>query len=221
MFGFSNLLMLNLIEYSIKLHNCQTENIMIKNCQDLLDDIDTRDQKSDLQLGVVSVDRNSDMFNAYDNQLEAYNKLLHQQEIKQLEPLNEMANLDLQASTKRKRNINITQQTADDFVGIINDLTNINLSNPNLEGTGVGVEDFDNQIKENLDLSEGTFRQYQERIQRQLRGLTSQKNLNMLDNARNTIIQIFNIMTKDGRIMSSGMILIVIALALYFIDITS
>ena len=52
-FGFTKLILLNVIEYCLKLHDCQTEQIEIKNCQDLLNTIDTKDQKKDFKLGSI------------------------------------------------------------------------------------------------------------------------------------------------------------------------
>jgi hypothetical protein len=54
---------------TIKFHGCQTENIEIKNCQSLTDKIDTSDQKDDLKLGVVDIDRQTDLYNVYDQQI--------------------------------------------------------------------------------------------------------------------------------------------------------
>ena len=103
MFGAKNLLLLNLIEYAIKLHKCNVENITIQDCQQLSNKIDTADQKDDLKLGNVVVDRQSDLYNVYDQQIDKYNEILKGQEIKNLEPINILANL--QESTNRQKNI--------------------------------------------------------------------------------------------------------------------
>jgi len=214
MFGFSNLILLNIIEYSLKLHQCQTERIEIKDCQSLMDKIDTTDQQDDLKLGVVAVDRQSDLYSSYDKQFDDYNKILHSQEIKKLDPLNTMANLE---EIQNKKPVDILSKSADDFYSIINDITNLGSYNEK----GYNVEEFDNQIKENMDLNENSYLEYQARLEKQIRGITSKQNMDMLVMIKNYMYNMFDILTKDGRIMTSGMLFIIIAFGIYFIDISS
>jgi hypothetical protein len=215
MFGFANLLLLNIIEYSLKLHQCQTERIEIKDCQSLLDVIDTNDQKDDLRLNVVAVDRQSDLYSNYDKQLEDYNKILNDQEKKQLEPINQLANMDKE---KKKQNVDMLSKSADDFYSIINDLTNLTKYG---ESQQDHVEEFDNQLNDNMDLSEKTMGAYRERLERQVRGIVPNETGNMLSNTKIYFYNLFDILTKDGRIMTSGILFIIIAFGLYFIDISS
>jgi hypothetical protein len=215
MFGFSNLILLNIIEYSIKLHQCQTERIEIKDCQSLLDTIDVNDQKDDLKLGTLAIDRESDLYSSYDTQLEEYNKILQSQEIKKLEPINYMANLE---ENKNKKPIDIVTKSADDFYSIVNDLVNLGSYGEKIDHR---VEEFDNQLKENMDLNESSFAEYQARLERQIRGVASEQNVDMLIKTKTYFYNLFDILTKDGRIMTSGMFFIIIAFGLYFIDISS
>jgi hypothetical protein len=217
MFGFKNLLLLNLVEYSVKLHKCQVESITIKNCQELANEIDTADQKDDLKLGQVDVDRQSDLYNIYDQQIDKYNEILKAQEIKNLEPLNILSNL--QETTNRQKTIrdfNILNKSADDFYSIINDLSTLGK-----QENKSGIEPFDNQLEDNMDLNENTFQKYQARLQRQIKGIASEENMNYITQVKNMTYQIFNILTKDGRMMSSGMFILIVALGIYFIDISS
>jgi hypothetical protein len=222
MFGFGNLLLLNLIEYAIKYHKCQTESITIGTCQDLSDKIDTNDQKDDLKLGEVIVDRQTDLFNVYDQQIDEYNKILKEQEIKKIEPLNILANIKEKTNREQNKRIDIFNKSADDFYSIVNDLTNIG-SRASLKNNKSGdtVESFDNQLDDNMDLSENTFQKYQARIQSQLKGITNDKNIGYLIQFKNIFYELIDILTKDGRIMTSGMIILVVAFGLYFIDISS
>ncbi len=215
MFGFANLLLLNIIEYSLKLHQCQTERIEIKDCQSLLDVIDTNDQKDDLKLGVVAVDRQSDLYSNYDKQLEDYHKILNDQEKKQLEPLNQLANMD---EEKKKQNVDMLSKSADDFYSIINDLTNLTKYGELKQDQ---VEEFDNQLNDNMDLSEKSMGDYRARLERQIRGMVPTENLGMIYKYKIYIYNLFDILTKDGRIMTSGILFIIIAFGLYFIDISS
>ncbi len=224
MFGFANVLLLNIIEFSLKLHNCQTERIEIKDCQNLLDTIDTNDQKDDLKLGAIIVDRKSDLYSTYDNQLNDYNKILQKQEIKKLEPLNQMANLEesKKMENNKKNGVDIMSKSADDFYSIINDLTN--LSAGNYSSNQSRIEEFDNSIKENLDLSynEHSLGEYQARLEREIRGSNKPgDNQDWFHTFKDYFYQIFSILTKDGRIMTSGMLFIIVAFGLYFIDISS
>ena len=216
-FGFNNLLLLNLVEYAIKYHNCQTENIKIETCQDLPDKIDTTDQKDDLKLGEVVVDRQTDLFNIYDQQIEDYNKIIHSQEVKKLEPLNLLANLEEKTKRERNKQFDILNKSADDFYSIINDFTNLGYKTTDKSQ----IEAFDNQLNDNMDLSENAFDKYKARIKTQLKGLASEENIGYLKQAQNIFTQSVNILTKDGRIMTSGMILLIIAFCIYFIDISS
>ena len=222
MFGAKNLLLLNLIEYAIKLHKCNVESITIQNCQELSNKIDTKDQADDLKLGQVVVDRQSDLYNIYDQQIDKYNEILKAQEIKNLEPINILANS--KETTTRQKNINefsMLNKSADDLYSIINDLSNLGTITSQTQSKTNSVEPFDNQLEDNMDLSENTFQKYQARLERQIKGITSEKNINYLVQIKNTIYAIFNILTKDGRIMSSGMFILLVSLAIYFIDISS
>jgi hypothetical protein len=215
MFGFANLLLLNIIEYSLKLHLCQTERIEIKDCQSLLNVIDTNDQKDDLKLNVVAVDRQSDLYSNYDKQLNDYNKILNDQEKKQLEPLNQLANID---EEKKKQNVDMISKSADDFYSIINDLTNLTKYG---ESGQYQVEEFDNQLNDNMDLSEKSMGAYRDRLEKQIRGMVPNETGSMLSNTKIYFYNLFDILTKDGRIMTSGVLFLIIAFGLYFIDISS
>ncbi len=222
MFGFANVLLLNIIEYSLKLHNCQTERIEIKDCQNLLDNIDTNDQKDDLKLGAITVDRKSDLYSTYDNQLNDYNKILQKQELKRLEPLNQMANLEESKKIEdhKKSGMDIMSKSADDFYSIINDLTNLGAGN--YSSNQSRIEEFDNSIKENLDLNENSIGEYMARLEKEIRGGDkSSETKDWFNSFKDYYYQIFNILTKDGRIMTSGMLFIIVAFGLYFIDISS
>ncbi len=220
MFGFRNLLLLNLVEYAIKYHKCQIESITIASCQDIPDKIDTNDQKDDLKLNEIIVDRQSDLFNEYDTLLDEYNKILKNQETKKLEPLNILANLDQKTKNGNNRNINLFNKSADDFYSIINDLTNIG-DRASLKNKDNTVESFDNQLDDNMDLNENTFQKYKNRIQSQIKGLNNPTNVGYLIQAKNIYYELVDILTKDGRIMTSGMFILIISLSLYFIDISS
>jgi hypothetical protein len=112
-------------------------------------------------------------------------------------------------------------KSADDLYSIINDLSNLGTITSQTQSKTNSVEPFDNQLEDNMDLSENTFQKYQARLERQIKGITSEKNINYLVQIKNTIYAIFNILTKDGRIMSSGMFILLVSLAIYFIDISS
>ncbi len=215
MFGFANLLLLNIIEYSLKLHQCQTERIEIKDCQSLLDKIDTTDQKDDLRLDVVAVDRQSDLYSNYDKQLEDYYKIINNQEKKQLESLNQLANIDEQS---KKKSVDMISKSADDFYSIINDLTNLTKYGELKQNQ---VEEFDNMLNDNMDLSEKTMGEYRARLEKQIRGIIPEQNLDMLSKTKVYMYNLYDILTKDGRIMTSGILFIIIAFGLYFIDISS
>jgi hypothetical protein len=218
MFGFRNVLLLNLIEYAIKYHKCQTDNINIADCQDLPDKIDTNDQKDDLNLNEIIVDRQSDLFNEYDSLLDDYNKILKSQEAKKLEPLNILANLD--QKNKNKNNVDIFNKSADDFYSIFNDLTNLG-DRTALKYKDTTVESFDNQLNDNMDLTENTFQKYKNRIQSHIKGINNPTNVGYLIQVKNMFYELVDILTKDGRIMTSGMFILIISLSLYFIDISS
>ena len=218
MFGAKDLLLLNIVEYAIKLHKCNVESITIKNCQELSNKIDTKDQADDLRLGQIVVDRQSDLYNVYDQQIDKYNEILKAQEIKDLEPLNILSNSkETKAREQNITNFNILNKSADDFYSIINDLSNLG----SMTSQQPGIEPFDNQLEDNMDLSENTFQKYQSRLERQIKGMANKENMNYLIQVKNMFYQIFNILTKDGRIMSSGMIIMIVALGIYFIDISS
>ncbi len=221
LFGFNNILLLDLIQYALKYHKCQIESITIKDCQTLTSKIDTTDQKDDLKMDEIVIDRQSDLNNIYDIQLTNYNNILKEQEIKKLEPLNILSNLKEKEDKKKDiKNFSILNKVSDDFYNIINDLTNINVDG-NSSNNKTQVEPFDNQIIENLDLSEGTIKDYKDRLQRQIQGISSENTIGFFNKIINIFYQIVDILTKEARIATSGMILVIISLAFYFIDITS
>lgn len=223
-FGFTKLILLNVIEYCLKLHDCQTEQIEIKNCQDLLNTIDTKDQKKDLKLGSVEIDRQTDLYSNYDKQFDDYHKILHNQEIKDLEPLNILANKDLENKKKSyglNNSTDIMTKYSSDFYSIINDLTNIS-SKTYSSNVSSEIEEFDNKINDNMDLNENTLSSYKKRLENQIKGVYSKDlNITYLTTIKNIFYQVFDILTKDGRIMTSGIIMIIIAFSMYFIDISS
>ena len=219
--GLPKLILLNLIEYAIKLHGCQTESVEIKTCQSITDKIDTSDQKDDLKLGIIDIDRQTDLYNIYDQQIDNYNKILLDQEIKKLEPLNILSNLKEKSDKEHEiKNFNMFNKSANDFYNIINDLTNIDTNGSDYDKTSK-IEAFDNTIQENLDLSDITFKDYKNRLEKELRGITGDKTIDYITKFKNIFYQIYDILTKDGRIMTSGVIIVVISLSLYFIDISS
>jgi len=234
-FGFNKLILLNIIEYSLKLHDCQTEQIAIKSCQDLLDSIDTKDQKKDLKLGSVSIDRQTDLYSNYDRQLEQYHQILHNQEIKELEPLNILANKDLNENKKKydlSNPTNIMKKYSSDLYSIINDFSNISTkSTYGSNSSSNQIEEFDNQLNDNMDLSENSnsINNYKKRLENQIKGIYSKNDgnsniglgMSYFTTFKNVFYQVFDILTKDGRIMSSGILLVIIAFAMYFIDISS
>ena len=223
-FGFTKLILLNVIEYCLKLHDCQTEQIEIKNCQDLLNTIDTKDQKKDFKLGSIEIDRQNDLYSNYDRQLDEYHKILHNQEIKDLEPLNILANKDLENKKKSyglNNSTDIMTKYSSDFYSIINDLTNIS-SKTYSSNVSSEIEEFDNKINDNMDLNENTLSSYKKRLENQIKGVYSKDlNITYLTTIKNIFYQVFDILTKDGRIMTSGIIMVIIAFSMYFIDISS
>ena len=72
-----------------------------------------------------------------------------------------------------------------------------------------------------LDLNENSFLEYQARLEKQIRGIASKDNMDMLVQIKTYMYNLFDILTKDGRIMTSGMLFIIVAFGLYFIDISS
>lgn len=220
MFGFKNVLLLNLVEYAIKYHKCQIDSITIASCQDIPDKIDINDQKDDLKLNEVIVDRQSDLFNEYDSLLDEYNKILKNQEAKKLEPLNILANLDQKTKHNTNKNINLLNKSSDDFYSIVNDLTNLG-DRASLKNKDSTIESFDNQLDDNMDLSENAFQKYKNRIQTQIKGLNNPTNVGYLIQVKNIFYELVDILTKDGRIMTSGMFILIVSLSLYFIDISS
>ena len=125
-----------------------------------------------------------------------------------------MANLE---EMENKKSVNVLSKSADDFYSIINDITNLGSYNEK----NTNVEEFDNQIKENMDLNENSFLEYQARLEKQIRGIASKDNMDMLVQIKTYMYNLFDILTKDGRIMTSGMLFIIVAFGLYFIDISS
>ena len=181
-----------------------------------------------MKLGEIIIDRQNDLYSNYDRQLAEYHKILHNQEIKELEPLNILANKDLE--NKKSYGLNnstdIMTKYSSDLYSIINDLTNISSKtyNSNLSSE---IEEFDNKINDNMDLNENTLSSYKKRLENQIKGVYSKdiniNNINMtyLTTIKNIFYQLFDILTKDGRIMTSGIIMIIIAFSMYFIDISS
>ena len=233
-FGFNKLILLNIIEYSLKLHDCQTERIEIKSCQDLLNSIDTKDQKKDLKLGSIEIDRQNDLYSNYDRQLSQYHQILHNQEIKQLEPLNILANKDLNENKKKydlSNPTNIMKKYSSDLYSIINDFSNISTKSTNGSNSSSNqIEEFDNQLNNNMDLTDdkNTISNYKKRLENQIKGIYSKDNnsnigmgMSYFTSVKNIFYQVFDILTKDGRIMSSGILMLIIAFSMYFIDISS
>uniref|UniRef100_A0A6C0E5S0 Uncharacterized protein n=1 Tax=viral metagenome TaxID=1070528 RepID=A0A6C0E5S0_9ZZZZ len=213
MFGFGKTLLLDIVQYALKLHKCDTtnnQNIKIENCQDLVPHIDVEDQSTDQNLGKVEIDRQPDMYSVYDQQLEQYHKILHDKEVKTLTPLNTLANKDIKDKIKNTSiQNNILRNAADDFYSIISDLTNLSIYS-----TEKNNEDFNNLLEDNQDLLESTSTSEYDA------DYTS-KIKNGLPNVQKIMFDIWHILTKDGRMMTSGFIIIIISFALYFIDITS
>jgi hypothetical protein len=169
----------------------------------------------------IIVDRQSDLSNIYDIQLNNYNNILKNQEIKNLEPLNILSNLKEKDDKKREaNNFSIFNKVSDDFYNIINDLTNIKLDGYS-SNAKTQVEPFDNQLIENLDLNEATIKDYKDRLQRQIQGISSENTIGYFNKIINLFYQIVEILTKESRIATSGMFLVIISMAFYFIDITS
>ena len=131
--------------------------------------------------------------------------------------MNLLANLEEKTKRERNKQFDILNKSADDFYSIINDFTNLGYKTTDKSQ----IEAFDNQLNDNMDLSENAFDKYKARIKTQLKGLASEENIGYLKQAQNIFTQSVNILTKDGRIMTSGMILLIIAFCIYFIDISS
>lgn len=209
--GFRNLLFLDILKYCIKLHDCQTDNIEIKNCQDLIQKIDVRDSPKDKDLKTIPADETSDLYNEYKQNLKKYHDIFKEKELKELEPINHLANMEQKKS-------NYLSTTSDDFVGIVDDLVNLFHSKSTSPDD---IEEFNNQIKDNLDL-ESDFNQYQEKIKQQLRGFEPNKDSDSyITKVKGIAYQLLHILTKEGRLMTSGMIIMIISMSFYFIDITS
>ena len=109
---------------------------------------------------------------------------------------------------------------------IINDFTNISTKNTygSNKGNSTEIEEFDNQLNNNMDLSENesTFNNYKKRLENQIKGVYSKDiNITYFTTIKNIFYQVFDILTKDGRIMSSGIIIVIIAFSMFFIDISS
>ena len=213
MMGFGKVVLLDVVEYAIKLHQCQTQNIKMKDCQDLEPHIETDDQPGDQDLAKVEINRQSDLYNIYDQQMDQYHKILHNQEVKKLKPLNFLAN---QNHKDEQKKVNLLRDAADDFHGIFNDLTQL----PSQIAED-DLEDFDNQLEDNLDLSPSSFDKYKTRLERQMKGYHQKEISGVLEKTKKIGFQVWDIMTKDGRTMTSGFVLLVLAFALYFIDISS
>ena len=152
------------------------------------------------------------------NDINDYNKILQNQEIKRLEPLNQMANLEVSELMKNKK-VDIMSKSADDFYSIINDLTNLGAGK--YSSSKNNIEEFDNSIRENMDLSENSMGEYIARLEKQIRGSNSKEDYGMFNNFKDYFYNVFSILTKDGRIMTSGILFIIVAMGLYFIDISS
>jgi len=207
MMGFGKVILLDIVEYATKLHKCQIDTINMDDCQDLSLNIDTEDQPTDQNLKEVKVDHQPDMYSIYDQQLEQYHKILHNQETKTLAPLNILANKDLKEKQKQTSiTNNLLRTTADDFYSIISDLTNL------------PKENFNNFSEDDTDAS---FEDYTKKIEKQLQGYDMTNAYGFIDYAKNISVNLWDILTKDGRMMTSGFIIMILALSLYFIDITS
>ena len=73
-----------------------------------------------------------------------------------------------------------------------------------------------------MDLNENTLSSYKKRLENQIKGVYSKDlNITYLTTIKNIFYQVFDILTKDGRIMTSGIIMVIIAFSIYFIDISS
>jgi hypothetical protein len=213
MMGFGKVVLFDIVQYAIKLHKCQTNNIKIRDCQDLDMHVDIDDQPTDQNLGKVEIDRQVDMYSTYDQQLDQYHKLLHNQEVKKLTPLNILANKD---HKEKAIKVNLLRDTANDFHSIITDLTNL----PS-QITKNNTEDFNNLLEDNQDLNESSFDDYKNKLEKQLNEYNLNNFGNIFSNTKKISFTIWNILTKDGRMMTSGFIIMIIALAFYFIDISS
>ena len=110
-------------------------------------------------------------------------------------------------------------KSADDFYSIINDLTNLGAGK--YSSSKNNIEEFDNSIRENMDLSENSMGEYIARLEKQIRGSNSKEDYGMFNNFKDYFYNVFSILTKDGRIMTSGILFIIVAMGLYFIDISS
>ena len=72
-----------------------------------------------------------------------------------------------------------------------------------------------------MDLSEKSMGAYRDRLEKQIRGMVPDETSSMLSKTKIYFYNLFDILTKDGRIMTSGVLFLIIAFGLYFIDISS
>ena len=75
-----------------------------------------------------------------------------------------------------------------------------------------------------MDLSDekNTISNYKKRLENQIKGIYSKDmDMSYFTTVKNIFYQVFDILTKDGRIMTSGILMVIIAFSMYFIDISS
>ena len=118
-----------------------------------------------------------------------------------------------------------------DLYSIINDFSNISTKSTNGSNSSSNqIEEFDNQLNDNMDLTDdkNTISNYKKRLENQIKGIYSKDNnsnigmgMSYFTSVKNIFYQVFDILTKDGRIMSSGILMLIIAFSMYFIDISS
>ena len=118
-----------------------------------------------------------------------------------------------------------------DLYSIINDFSNISTKSTNGSNSSSNqIEEFDNQLNNNMDLTDdkNTISNYKKRLENQIKGIYSKDNnsnigmgMSYFTSVKNIFYQVFDILTKDGRIMSSGILMLIIAFSMYFIDISS
>jgi len=201
-FGFVNSLMLDIIDYAMKIHKCQSNEVEIKNCQDLVTDVNINEQPDDINLSTVINDDKNDLNDYYDKQLGLYQEIINKQEIKDLSKLNNIANLAQEINRNKKIENDFSfKHNTNKIYDMIQDIRNV------IKDSNNNSEKFENVLINNLDLTNNKT--------------TDTINKTSTETIKNTIIKIFDILTKDGRMMTSGGIIVFISLCLYFIDITS
>jgi hypothetical protein len=222
-FGFMNGLMLDIVDYAMKVHQCKSEEVEVKDCQDLITEVDINDQEDDTDLSQVINDNNPDMNHYYDNQIKKYQEIIHSQETKDLSKLNNVANLaeEIKILEKQESDLSFRRNASKvydmimDFQKVIRE-SNSDNKNP---------EKFENLLLENLDLNDLTKDNYLEKIQeikdQYISSASKVQEGRGIESTKKTLKNIFEILTKDGRMMTTGGIIVFLALCLYFIDITS